>query len=264
MTLVLLLLFLLFVCFVVAGGYYAYKNMGTSTTTLTITEDGAFVTGNYKMREQYIQAPSVKECHGENPPPWCGEYDKSNEGFAFVYDLSLGDIKNPLYTECPAGGHACWYTEKYDSEGTLTAITDKDGVSLLDKIADDIWDDKLDSESPLIADISSGVEMKDGSMVAKKNLEMGGGMAVKVGEKLKPTDLPATIYFVALFVAMKTAGMKKPGKIVLNVANAKDTFDKMVDDPKPSKIGTTKSDSKFKPALTEDASQYITADGKKF
>ena len=158
MTLV--LLFLLFVCFVVVigGGYYAYKNMG-STSTLTITEDGASVTGNYKMREQYIQAPKVKEFHGENPPAWCGEYDKGNEGFAFVYDLSLGDVKNTVYTECPAGGHACWYTEKYDSEGALTAITDKDGVSLLDKIADDIWDDKLDSESPLIARLSSGVEM---------------------------------------------------------------------------------------------------------
>ena len=64
-------------------------------------------------------------------------------------------------------------------------------MSLLDKIADDTWDDKLDSESPLIARLSSGVEM-NGSMVAKTNLEMGGGMAVKVGEKVKPTDLPAT------------------------------------------------------------------------
>ena len=40
------LLFLLCVCFVVVigGGYYAYKNMGS---TLTIAEDGA---PSYKMR----------------------------------------------------------------------------------------------------------------------------------------------------------------------------------------------------------------------
>jgi hypothetical protein len=221
------------------GGYYMYKNKKSSDSetpgsTLTITEDGASVTENYRMmprRENYIQVPNTASCYMEDAAEWCGGYDKIAGGFAYVYDLSLADIdRGPNYTACPGGGHDCWYMEKYDSEGTLTAVTNKDGVSLIHKIADDIWDEKLDPKSRLIAEVSGGVEMKDGSLVAKKNLEMGGGNAVRAGEKMKPSYLPGGYYFIALFVAMKQAGMKKPDNIVIDIKNAKDVHTKFVTD----------------------------------
>ena len=238
---ILVLLLLIFVCLVMigGGGYYMYKNKKSSDSetpgsTLTITEDGASVTENYRMmprRENYIQVPNTASCYMEDAAEWCGGYDKIAGGFAYVYDLSLADIdRGPNYTACPGGGHDCWYMEKYDSEGTLTAVTNKDGVSLIHKIADDIWDEKLDPKSRLIAEVSGGVEMKDGSLVAKKNLEMGGGNAVRAGEKMKPSYLPGGYYFIALFVAMKQAGMKKPDNIVIDIKNAKDVHTKFVTD----------------------------------
>jgi len=207
---------------------------GPSTETeLVITEDGASLTENYRImpkREKYIQMPEVAACQKGADSEMCNAYDK-NDGFAFVYDLSLADIVNPRYESCPGGGHDCWYTEKYDEEGTLIAVTDKNGVSMLDKIADDIWSDNWDMENnALVKDITRSVEFKDGSLVATRQLTIGGGRKLEIGDKVKPNQLPGSMYFVALFSSMKIAGEEKPAKITLNVKGSKDLFKKFVEE----------------------------------
>lgn len=206
---------------------------GPSTETeLVITEDGASLTENYRImpkREKYIQMPDVAVCQKGADSEMCNAYDK-NGGFAFVYDLSLADVGSPRYESCPGGGHDCWYTEKYDEEGTLIAVTDKNGVSMLDKIADDIWSDKWDMENnQLVKGITNSVEFKDGSLVAKRQLSLGGGGKAEMGDKVKPTDVPGSMYFVALFGSMKMAGEEKPAKITLKVKGSKDLFKKFVE-----------------------------------
>jgi hypothetical protein len=230
---------LLLLAVAVGAAYYYYTqttepSTGPSTQTtepeLVITEDGASLTENYRImpkREKYIQMPRVADCQKGTKSEMCNAYDK-NDGFAFVYDLSLADAGSPRYENCPGGGHDCWYTEKYDEEGTLIAVTDKNGVSMLDKIADDIWSDKWSMEHRLVSEMSDAVEFKDGTLKAKRLLTFGGGQKVEVGEVVKPTDLPSSMYFIALFTSMKNAGEEKPAKITLKVKGAKDYFNKFV------------------------------------
>jgi len=222
-----------------AGAAYYYfvqtkpqPSIGPSTETeLVITEDGASLTENYRImpkREKYIQMPDVAGCQKGADSEMCNAYDKNN-GFAFVYDLSLADVGSPRYESCPGGGHDCWYTEKYDEEGTLIAVTDKNGVSMLDKIADDIWSGKWDMENnQLVKEITNSFEFKDGSLVAKRQLSLKDGGKAEIGDKVKPTEMPGSMYFVALFSSMKIAGEEKPAKIKLNIKGSKDSFKKFV------------------------------------
>ena len=232
---------LLLLAVAVGAAYYYFTQTQTkpsvdsSTQTtepeLVITEDGASLTENYRImpkREKYIQMPRVADCQKGAKSEMCNAYDK-NDGFAFVYDLSLADAGSPRYESCPGGGHDCWYTEKYDEEGTLIAVTDKNGVSMIDKIADDIWSDKWSMEHRLVSEMSGSVEFKDGTLKAKRLLHLGGDQKLEAGEVVKPTHLPASMYFIALFTAMKNAGEEKPAKITLKVKGAKDYFNKFVE-----------------------------------
>ena len=248
---------LLLLAVVVGAAYYYFTRTSTQTTEpstgpstqttepeLVITEDGASLTENYRImpkREKYIQMPGVAGCQNGIESEMCNAYDK-NDGFAFVYDLSLADADGPRYESCPGGGHDCWYTEKYDEEGTLIAVTDKNGVSMLDKIADDIWSDKWSMENRLVSEMSGTVEFKDGTLKAKKLLTFGGGQKVEAGEVVKPSDVPSSMYFIALFTAMKNAGEEKPSKITLKVKGAKDYFNKFV---KGSSIRETQNSQKM-------------------
>jgi len=108
-------------------------------------------------------------------------------------------------------------------------VVNKNGESMLNKIADDVWNDKWDMENTRLAREAGKIfEFKDGKLVAKKKWGGGpGGPAFEVGDVIKPTDFPSSMYFVGLFIAMKMANVEKPNKITVNIKNAKVVFDKI-------------------------------------
>lgn len=215
------------------AGYFAYdkyvkkaKPATGSPGELVITGEGATMSNT----EKYMLMPDVSRCYRESGEmeDYCSAYDKNeNNGFAYVYDLTLGDSRG--YNSCPGGGHDCWYIEKYDNEGTMIDVVNKNGESMLNKIADDVWNDKWDMENTRLAREAGKIfEFKDGKLVAKKKWGGGpGGPAFEVGDVIKPTDFPSSMYFVGLFIAMKMANAEKPTKITVNIKNAKVVFDKM-------------------------------------
>ena len=192
---------------------------------LVITESGTSMTEGYQimpMREGFIQMPEIYKCGTDNAPEYCSVYEISDtNGYALTYDLN---IDSPEYRSCPGGGHDCWFIEKYDNEGTLISIVNKNGESLLDTIADDVWNNKWNPDHQLINEATKLAEFKDGKLVAKITVNARGGKSVTEGNVIKPTDLPSTLYFVLLFATMKNAGIEKPSKITLNVKNARDIF----------------------------------------
>jgi len=198
---------------------------------LIITDEGSEII-NESKKEGYIQMPKLSICATERgeKPNYCSNYEFSETtGFAYAYDLSLADIGSPRYEECVGGGHDCWYTEQYDQDGTLVGVVDKDGVSLLDKIVDDVWNDKWSEDAGIVKFFKKDLEYKDGKLIAKKEIKLP-GKEIKPGEVLKPGDVPATsLYFIALFSSMKLAGAEKPSKITLKIKNTKMKFDKMIE-----------------------------------
>ena len=229
----------LLLLFVVVGGvayYYFTQNEdkpsgGPSGSTLTITENGATLTENYQImprRENYIQSPKVVDCYvsGITHPVYCGVHDRSTDGFAYAYDLSLIE---PEYIECPGGGHECWYKEKFDQNGNLVNIVDANGVKLLDKLADDIWADKWDMEGPVIAPVLTMAEYKDKKLVALRDIVNMNGDIVSAGNEITINDMSnKSVYLMLLMLVMKNAGEPKPDRFVLNVAGGKATFDNYI------------------------------------
>jgi hypothetical protein len=193
-------------------------------TELIITENGASMSEGYRimpMRENYIQMPEVQNCGTDRAPEYCSAYESSDtNGFALMYDLN---IQEPGYTSCPGGGHDCWFIEKYDNEGTLISVVNKNGDSILDMIADDVWNNKWSSDHQMVQEVSRMIEFKDGKLMAKGEIDTPHGN-INAGDVIKPVHFPASAYFIILFTAMKTAGAEKPSKITLNVKNARDAF----------------------------------------
>jgi hypothetical protein len=224
---------LIVVILVAALAYYYFTQIQgepSQGSTLTITENGTTLTEGYRIMpksEAYIQMPEVYSCGRDNEKSYCPSYEGTvTNGFAYVYDLSLSDITTPEYTECPGGGHDCWFIEKYDSEGTMIGVVNKNGESLLDKLTDDIWDDKLDMDTAMVSDLLGRMEFKNGKLVSKIDFDMTGNITFAVGDEFKITDSPLpSLYFLILLLAMKAAGVEKPGTITLNVKNAKEKFD---------------------------------------
>tara|TARA_B100001741_G_scaffold311816_1_gene313759 strand:- start:1916 stop:2656 length:741 start_codon:yes stop_codon:yes gene_type:complete len=226
---------------VLAGGlaalYFMNKNKNKdsssddSSTTgdeLVITEEGT-ETSAKSNKENYIQMPEVQKCAEANKgkkPEFCTDYKlKEDTGFAYAYDLSLGNTSGPRYEECVGGGHDCWYVEKYDEDGTMVGVVDKNGVSLLDKIADDIWNDKWDKDSGIVKEFSKVAKFEDGKLITKEKFRSRNGIELNVGDVIKPGDAPTTsIYFTLLLLSMKLAGMKKPSKITLKIKGSKKKF----------------------------------------
>jgi hypothetical protein len=224
---------LIVVILVAALAYYYFTQIQgepSQGSTLTITENGTTLTEGYRIMpksEAYIQMPEVYSCGRDNEKSYCPSYEGTvTNGFAYVYDLSLSDITTPEYTECPGGGHDCWFIEKYDSEGTMIGVVNKNGESLLDKLTDDIWDDKLDMDTAMVSELLGRMEFKNGKLVSKIDFDMTGNITFAVGDEFKITDsLLPSMYFLILLLAMKAAGVEKPGTITLNVKNAKEKFD---------------------------------------
>ncbi len=224
---------LIVVILVAALAYYYFTQIHgepSQGSTLTITENGTTLTEGYRIMpksEAYIQMPEVYSCGRDNEKSYCPSYEGTvTNGFAYVYDLSLSDITTPEYTECPGGGHDCWFIEKYDSEGTMIGVVNKNGESLLDKLTDDIWDDKLDMDTAMVSELLGRMEFKNGKLVSKIDFDMTGNITFAVGDEFKITDsLLPSMYFLILLLAMKAAGVEKPGTITLNVKNAKEKFD---------------------------------------
>jgi len=244
-VLLVMMMMCMFVIVLAVVGYFVYNNKekkpspdeGGSPGELVITEDGASMTEGYRImprREKYVQFPNVSSCGTEGPKDYCSAYDVSDtSGFAFVYDLSLKDATSPEYFECPGGGHDCWYIEKYDDEGTMIGVDNKNGESMLDKIADDIWGDKWDMENhPMVQEVKRGMEFKNGTLIAKNRLNSN----INVGDAITPIDFPTSLYFTALLIAMKLAGVEKPSKITLKIRNARDLF---VQFKRPADVTTT-------------------------
>jgi len=226
---------LIVVILVAALAYYYFTQIQiqgepSQGSTLSITENGTTLTEGYRIMpksEAYIQMPDVSSCGRDNEKSYCSSYEGiTTNGFAYVYDLSLSDITSPDYTECPGGGHDCWFIEKYDSEGNMIGVVNKNGESMLDKLVDDIWDDKLNMDSAMVSELLSRMEFKNGKLVTILDFSMPGDITFAVGDEFKITDSPIpSLYFLILFLAMKLAGEEKPGKIVINVKNAKEKFD---------------------------------------
>lgn len=203
------------------------SNASPTTSTLTITENGATYTENYQImpkREKYLQAAAVTDCYidGITHPDYCSLHDRSTDGFAYIYDLS---ITSPTYSECPGGGHECWYKEKFDQNGNLVNVIDKNGVKLLDKLADDIWSNKWDMTNPNIAPALGMAEYKDDKLIALQDMPKADGTTVRAGSEITINDTPSkTVYFILLLISMKNAGKPKPQRIMLNVAGGKSSF----------------------------------------
>ena len=235
---------ILLILVVIVGGvayyYFTQKeskpSSGSSTSTLTITENGATLTENYRImprREKYLQMPYIDLCYADvvetDRPGYCGLglHDRTTDGLVFVYDLSINTTGS--YNECPGGGHECWYTEKIDQNGNLVDIVDKNGVKLLDKIADDIWTDKWDMNNVNIAPALTMAEFKDKKLISLKDLNRLDGTNISYGKEITINDIPnKSVYFILLMVAMKIAGEPKPARVVLNVSGGKASFDNYV------------------------------------
>jgi len=227
--------------------WFAPKSKQTSTSSeddiLMITEDGASRQGGGASgTETYMIVGDPKECRRQdNKPAYCEGvgYDSETNGLTFFYDLGF-DANSPQFEEecngqlctqkkaCPGGGFDCAYTEKFDAEGSLVAIVNKNGDSLLDTIANDVWADKLGEDWRLTKEASSSLRYEDGKMFFTKS----SGMA-KAGDeftlKLANSIGAASMYFIALLVKMKQAGESKPAKIVLDVAGAREALEKRIE-----------------------------------
>ena len=220
-----------------AAFYFMNKNKNKdsssddSSTTgdeLIITEEGT-ETSAKSNKENYIQMPQVQKCVSEDPrlrPEFCTDYKlNENTGFAYAYHLSLGNSTGPRYEECVSGGHDCWYVEQYDEDGTMVGVVDKNGVSLLDKIADDIWNDKWDKDSGIVKEFSTVAKFEDGKLIANEKFRSRNGGDINVGDVIKPGEAPTTsLYFTLLLLSMKSAGVKKPSKITLKIKGSKKKF----------------------------------------
>jgi len=206
---------------------------------LTITENGASTTETYRMREGYMIIPDVTQCHDGEPADWCSEMRYStDDGMAFIYDEQLGpEPENHLPCDgetlceskpntCPGGGYDCAFTEKYDSDGTLISISNKNGEELLEKMADDAWAGKWENWN-FAQTIKKDVGYKDGKIIFTKDTHGFHG-EIKAGDELTlefATSMGVpTMYFIALLLLMSEAGEPKPDKIVLAVKGARDGF----------------------------------------
>jgi len=164
---------------------------------LRITIDGYEIIERKKpKKEEYLRAPDMNKCYdgSENKPKYC-EQHSPKDGYAIVYDVSIGPSFSREYMTCPGGGHDCWYIEKLDENGTMIDIVDRDGNKLLEKMADDVWSGKWDSK--WIAELT-----RRDLLVERDSLPWS-----------------ALEYYAVMFARLREDGVKKPSKIELNVAD---------------------------------------------
>lgn len=215
------------------------SNSNSEDDVLVITEDGASRQdgGGASTTETYMILNDAAQCRQENPAPWCDKvgYDQTTDGLTFFYDLDFdpkgGQFpseceggKCSLKVGCPDGEFDCAYVEKFNSEGSLVGIVNKRGEHFLDRLAEDIWAGKLNGWD-FASRIQKDIKYEDGKLIFNKDI---GPEDIKEGDELSlKWAIPkgaATIYFVVLLNSMKQAGEKRPTKIVLDVAGARDAF----------------------------------------
>jgi len=164
---------------------------------LRITIDGYEIIERKKpKKEEYLRAPDMNKCYdgSENKPKYC-EQHSPKDGYAIVYDVSIGPSFSREYMTCPGGGHDCWYIEKLDENGTMIDIVDRDGNKLLEKMADDVWSGKWDKE--WITELTKRDLLAEADTLPWSALE----------------------YYAVMFARLREDGVKKPSKIELNVAD---------------------------------------------
>ena len=203
-----------------------------SGPTLVITESGS-TTETYRIRENYTIMPDVSICHQGRDNNWCEPmgYNKDIHGAAFIYDMSLpknvskykpctGDICVEELTECPNGGYDCAFLERYDENGALVSISDKDGNELLEKMADDVWNGRWEDWDESRS-FDERLEYVDGKLLLKSDSFFGSKGDEFTLAKANDLGMPIA-YFIALLIFKYRAGEPKPGSIVLNVTGARE------------------------------------------
>lgn len=196
------------------------STMTRGSGELLITNYGTEYYTRRSKLETYIKIPEIYKCDTDEAPDYC-EVTDVRDKFVFEYDLDKPS-GGSFYTKCSDGSHDCWYVEQYDDEGTLIGIVDKDGVSMLDVMADDLWSDKWDLENAeLVKQTVKTVEYKDDKLVAKKEFR-----GLKIGDTVTVNDIEPAIYFAGLLTSMKLAGLEKPEKITLKIKGAKSNYEK--------------------------------------
>ncbi|AUT19072.1 hypothetical protein DSLPV1_101 [Dishui lake phycodnavirus 1] len=179
-------------------------------------------------RENYLIVPDVRNCHKDEPDEWCSEmkYNKDADGLAFIYDIEVGANPPPV-GECPGGGYACAFIERYDAEGTLIGISNDSGQQLLDKMANDAWEGRWDDWQQ-IKQIDSWLKWENNKMIVTKEQSNPDGVGLNVGDEFT-VDIArrmgaTSMYFIFLLYLMKKAGETKPERIVLEIRNAQSGF----------------------------------------
>ena len=190
---------------------------------LVVTEDGVFKgLERMKHREGYIIAPDLYRCYEDDKPEYCsGHAPKS--GWAYMYDIRLGPTLlrgGSKYTQCPDGGHACWYVEKY-VDGTLTMIRNKQGIELSQKMADDLWTNQWNIEDAYIRDTVKSnyklVESKEGNNIRLDIYKVIKQRGQFIDVKMTPANASAGVYLTYLLLLIRLSGEDKPKKVQLDI-----------------------------------------------
>lgn len=157
----------------------------TPSETIRISDEGSMI-------ENYIVMPDnidyEYQTYAYNPK------DTDINGSAITFDKETN--------KCPDGTLDCLYYTRVE-DGRVTSISDKDGVELIEKFTEDLWNGRLELlETPDSVEMMKVYELND-----KKQL-MRDGKVVKPG-----VDLTVGQYLI-IFSIMYRLGAAAPPKII--------------------------------------------------
>ena len=153
--------------------------------TIRISDEGSMI-------ENYIIMPDnidyEYQTYAYNPK------DTSLNGSAITFDRETN--------KCPDGTLDCLYYTRVE-DGRVTSITDKDGIELIEKFTEDLWNGRLE----LLETPESREMMKEYELNEKRQL-------MRDGKVLKPgVDLNVGQYLL-IFSIMYRVGAAAPPKII--------------------------------------------------
>ena len=157
----------------------------TPSETIRISDEGSMI-------ENYIVMPDnidyEYQTYAYNPK------DTDINGSAITFDKETN--------KCPDGTLDCLYYTRVE-DGRVTSISDKDGVELIEKFTEDLWNGRLELlETPDSVEMMKAYELND-----KKQL-MRDGKVVKPGVELTVGQ------YLIIFSIMYRLGAAAPPKII--------------------------------------------------
>ena len=157
----------------------------TPSETIRISDEGSMI-------ENYIVMPDnidyEYQTYAYNPK------DTDINGSAITFDKETN--------KCPDGTLDCIYYTRVE-DGRVTSISDKDGVELIEKFTEDLWNGRLELlETPDSVEMMKAYELND-----KKQL-MRDGKVVKPGVELTVGQ------YLIIFSIMYRLGAAAPPKII--------------------------------------------------